>query len=198
MNSPTVAFESQSNTVAENGGVATITVIRGGDTNSAATVDYSPATTQQRAGIDYAATSGTITFDAGVTSQNITIPITDNSLLDGDRTINLTLSNPSNGLSINVQSPVALTIIDDEGLIATTSAFGRSVVLGNVNVTYASVTSDGFTSAIPINSDSAGPAPDGYTIIGPAYDITTSATYTAPVNVCFNLSSITDQSTFRT
>ena len=117
-------------------------------------------------------------------------------MLDGDRTINLTLSNPSNGLSINVQSPVALTIIDDEGFIPTTSAFARSVVLGNVVVTYASVTADGFTSAIPINSDSAGPAPDGYTITGPAYDITTSATYTAPVNVCFNLPSITDQTTF--
>ena len=63
-------------------------------------------------------------------------------------------------------------------------------------MTYANVTTEGLTSAIPIDPNSAGPAPNGYTFIGPAYDITTSATYSAPVNVCFNLPQITDQTTF--
>jgi hypothetical protein len=58
------------------------------------------------------------------------------------------------------------------------------------------VTSDGLTTGIPIDPNSAGPAPNGYTITGPAFEIATSATYSAPVNVCFSLPAITNQVTF--
>jgi hypothetical protein len=70
------------------------------------------------------------------------------------------------------------------------------VTLGNLTITYADVTSNGLTTVVPIDPNSVGLAPNGYTITGPAYEISTSATYTAPVNVCFNLPSITDQTTF--
>jgi len=117
-------------------------------------------------------------------------------ILDGSRAFNLTLSNPGDGLSLSLPNQFALTILDDDGLSITAAGFARTVSIGNINVTYANVTTEGLTSAIPVDPNSAGPAPNGYTIIGPAYDITTSATYSAPVNVCFNLPQITDQTTF--
>jgi Calx-beta domain/Carboxypeptidase regulatory-like domain len=195
LNLPTVGFESEDNPVAENGGVTTVTVLRGGDAIGTDTVDYATSNGSAVAGTDYTATSGTLTFGDGVTSQTITIPIVDNSLLDGSRTINLTLSNPSNNLSIT-NNPVTLVITDDEGAAPTVTGPNRIVQLGNISVTYAAVTLAGTTFASPIDPNSVGSAPNGYTIVGPAYEIATSASYTAPVNVCISLPAITDPDVF--
>ena len=196
LETPTVAFEAQSNAVAENSGTATITVLRGGDANGTATVDYTTSDGSAHAGTDYTATSGTLTFGVGVTSQTITVPITDNALLDGDRTVNLTLSNPSTNLSIITDNPVTLVITDDEGAATTLAGPNRTVQLGNITVTYSTVTADGNTFVAAIDPNSVGAAPNGYTISGPAYEISTSVAYTAPVSVCISLPSISDPDIF--
>jgi hypothetical protein len=70
---------------------------------------------------------------------------------------------------------------------------------GLASVTFTQVTSIGDTTFTPINTpSSAGTPPIGYTIIGagPAYEITTTATYTSPLTVCFTVSSINDAATF--
>ena len=69
---------------------------------------------------------------------------------------------------------------------------------GNYRVTFGQVTSSGNTTFTPITPSSAGSAPPGYIILNnePAYDITTTASYTPPVTVCLRPSSINDQATF--
>ena len=72
-------------------------------------------------------------------------------------------------------------------------------VAGDANVTFDSVTQEGFTIFAPIQPPSAaGLPPAGYTILedAPAYDITTTATYSAPVTVCFTVSSIDNEEEF--
>jgi len=49
------------------------------------------------AGSDYTATSGTLMFGPGETTKMFTIPITDDTAVEGDETIALTLSNPTAG-----------------------------------------------------------------------------------------------------
>jgi hypothetical protein len=58
---------------------------------------------------------------------------------------------------------------------------------GGVDITFSGVASAGTTTVSRIPTSSAGTAPNGFVIGGIAYEITTSAAYTAPVTVCFNV-----------
>ena len=69
VNVQTVKFDSAVNQVFENGAVASVTVVRPSGTEGQVTVAYATSDGTARAGIDYTATSGTLTFADGVTSQ---------------------------------------------------------------------------------------------------------------------------------
>src|SRR5213076_1682392 len=76
---PVVQFSSGNYSVGEGGGNATLTVTRTGDVSGTSTVQYATANGSATAGSDYTATSGTLTFAPGVVSQDILVPITDDS-----------------------------------------------------------------------------------------------------------------------
>ena len=59
------------------------------------TVAYATADGTADAGDDYTATSGTLTFSAGTTSQTVAVEIADDIVNEGDETFTVTLSNPS-------------------------------------------------------------------------------------------------------
>ena len=69
---------------------------------------------------------------------------------------------------------------------------------GDASVTITQVLAAGDTTFTPIDPLSAGTTPPGYTILGTelAYDITTTAIYTPPVDVCFVVSSVNDPAQF--
>jgi len=99
------------------------TVVEGLATSQAYTVTLSAASSQSiivqyatsngtaTSGSDYTSTTGTLTFNAGITTQTITIPILNNSVNEADETFSLTLSNPTNALLGNTTS-VTTTITD--------------------------------------------------------------------------------------
>ena len=60
------------------------------------TVNYATANGTSLAGSDYTSTSGTLTFNAGVTSQVINIPILNDSLNETNETFTLSLTSPTN------------------------------------------------------------------------------------------------------
>ena len=64
------------------------------------------------AGADYTASSGTITFAPGVTSQNIPVAVLADAVDEVNETVTVTLSNPSE-VSLNDATGV-LTITDDD------------------------------------------------------------------------------------
>lgn len=110
---PIVQFSTVSYTVGESAGSAVITVSLFGTTNQTVTVDYATSDGTATAPSDYTATSGTLTFAPGVTSQTFSIPIVNDSVVESDETVNLTLSNPSNA-TLGI-STATLTIEDDDG-----------------------------------------------------------------------------------
>lgn len=70
--------------------------------------------------------------------------------------------------------------------------------LGAVSITFAGVSTAGTTTQIPIDPSSAGTLPGGYSFGAgfPAFEITTTAVYTAPMTVCLQVPSVSDEMIF--
>jgi len=111
-----VHFASATNSVAENGGSALITVVRENPAGGALSVEYATTNGTATAGSDYTAVSGTLQFPAGVMSTNFQVPILDDSLAEGNETVLLRLSQPSPNVLLATPSNAVLTIVDDDVL----------------------------------------------------------------------------------
>ena len=85
----------------EAAGTVSYEVTLSNPSSSTVTVDYATADIDTTAGLDYTAISGTLSFIPGVTSQTITVAITDDSLFESAEDYSVNLSNPSNA-TINV------------------------------------------------------------------------------------------------
>ncbi len=110
--------------VGEGDGHATITVTRSGDTGLAATVDYATADGSATAPSDYTATSGTLHFAAGETSAAIPVPITDDSVHEDDEAFSVTLSAPTEGVTLAAPTSTTVTIADNDQTTTNTTITG--------------------------------------------------------------------------
>jgi hypothetical protein len=110
-------FSSQVLSVNENAGTAVISVNRLNGATDTVTVDFATSNGTATAGSDYTATSGTLTFNQGETSKTFSVPIISDNVLEGDETINLTLSNPTGGAVLGVPTAV-LTIKNPQLFLA--------------------------------------------------------------------------------
>ena len=120
---------------------ATFTVLLSESVESSVTLEYATANGAAIAGEDYQATSGTLTFDPGVVSQMISVPVHGDAVIENDETFQLLLSNPVNAEL--ARAAALATIVDDDAPPAQTE-----VVF--------TVTDDwgaGFTGAIVILND---------------------------------------------
>ena len=109
-----LAFSNAAYTIGEDGGGVTITVTRTGGSDGAVSVDYATSDGTATAGSDYTATSGTLNFaDGDAASKTFTVAISQDAILEGNETVNLTLSNATGGAALG-QSSATLTIMDDE------------------------------------------------------------------------------------
>jgi len=75
-------------------------------------VSFNTADLTARAGVDYTATSGLLTFPPGTTSRQILVPILGDTVAEGNETFQIRLTNPI-GASFAGQ-PAVGTIIDDD------------------------------------------------------------------------------------
>ena len=105
----TVQLASASYSVTE-GAVATLTVTRTGSTLGTAMVSYTTSPVTAISGTDYTARTGTLVFGPGVTSQTITVPTSNDLLVEGQETFTVALSSPSPATSISLGSPAAATV----------------------------------------------------------------------------------------
>ena len=103
-------FAQSAYTVDEGGGDAVITLVRTGGSNGTVSVDFSTSDGSAKAGLDYTATNGTVTFIAGVFTNTFTIPILESSPLETNQTVTLTLSNPQGG-ALGSPKNAVLTIV---------------------------------------------------------------------------------------
>lgn len=116
-----VEFSNATYAVDENGASITLTVNRLDASQTDMSVDWSftggTATggAQEATGVDYLTyTAGTLQFFGGNTSLVISIPIVDDAVIEGDETIFLALSNPTNGGVLATNSTAVVTIHDIE------------------------------------------------------------------------------------
>jgi glucose/arabinose dehydrogenase len=109
----TVAFSDVKYKISEGQDQATITVNRTGATDQAVSVDYATSDDYAREGLDYVATSGTLTFKPGEASKTLTIPIKNDDLLELKESFNLTLNNP-NGIELGAKNTARLFIEDED------------------------------------------------------------------------------------
>jgi hypothetical protein len=84
------------------------------------TVQYSTANGTALAGSDYTATTGTLTFNPGVTSQTISIPILNDAVNEANETFTVKLTTPTNAI-LGGTATVTTTITDTLSASTTTT-----------------------------------------------------------------------------
>jgi len=107
-------FSGANYSLAENDGQALITVTRTGGTAGAVSVSYATAGGNATPGSDYTSVSGTLSFADGANSQTFNVPILDDSDYEGNETVGLALSGPTNGATLGVPASATLTISEDD------------------------------------------------------------------------------------
>jgi hypothetical protein len=107
-------FSAATYSVAENGVVASIEVVRTGGADGTVTVDYETGNGSAVAGADYTATSGTLAFGPGVTSRRFDVAIIDDAAYEGNETVNLKLGNPTGGATLASPNAAVLSIVEND------------------------------------------------------------------------------------
>src|SRR5207302_86120 len=90
---------------------------------------------------------------------------------------------------LDIAFPTTQTAFTNAGSNVTTTA-------GDATITFTNVSGEGTTTVTPIEPSSSGPPLPNYSLVGPAFNITTAATTTGPYNVCISVPYITDQAAF--
>jgi len=108
-------FSSATYSVGEGAGHATLAVERSGGESGAASVHYATADGTGKAGLDYTATSGTLSWaDGDGANKTFSVPILNRHLTGPTRSVNLALSSPS-GASLGSPATAVLNIADNTG-----------------------------------------------------------------------------------
>ncbi|WP_242056395.1 S-layer family protein [Nostoc sp. FACHB-152] len=116
----TLAFSSANYSINEDGTANTVvTITRTGGTNGEVSVTLTPSNGTATAPDDYSNTPITVTFANGETSKTVSIPIVNDTVYEQTETINLTLSNPTNGAALGTQTTAAISIIDNDAVPGT-------------------------------------------------------------------------------
>jgi len=159
-----IQFSATNYTVSEDGGSATISAQRTGDPSAQVMVDYVTSDGTATAGANYLATSGTLTFASGQIIATFNVTIIDDTIGQGDQTVNLTLRNPQGGAVLGTRRTATLTIVDNEPSInfsATTYTVKEDKGPAVVTVTR-SGPSVGTVTARVTTSDGTATAPADY------------------------------------
>ena len=129
---PTVDFGNSSSSGAEDISTVALTVYLSAASSNNITVNYAVTGTATGSGTDYTLANDTLTISAGATSGTITIAgIVDDEAVEGNETVILTLSGPSNAV-LGTDSVHTYTINDNDGIptvefSASTSADSEAV-----------------------------------------------------------------------
>ena len=143
----------------ENGGTATITVVRRGGSANAYSVQYATSDNTALAGANYVSTTGTLTWlDGDTTNKTFAVALIDNAVTNGPLLVNLTLANATNttlGASVPLTNlaTAILTILDNEsgpGQIGfSVSTYTANEQDGSVTITV--IRTNGASGAMAVN-----------------------------------------------
>jgi hypothetical protein len=109
-----VQFGATGYSVSEAASSATITVKRSGPLSETVTVHYEASDGSARAGSDYGATTGDLVFGPGVVLRTFAVPIVRDTLVEGNQTVILSLSDPTGNAALGLPNTAVLTIVDND------------------------------------------------------------------------------------
>ena len=135
-------FQVTSQNVLENAGIAHIIVRRVGGTTGTVTVHYTTVEGTAQAGTEFTAIAGTLEFADGQSTAQIDVAILDNLFSGANKSLQVQLSNPTDGATLGSSSLLTLTIQNDEPTQAGPStvqfsqtSYSASVAAGQLVVT---------------------------------------------------------------
>ncbi|MEO7558213.1 MAG: Calx-beta domain-containing protein [Gammaproteobacteria bacterium] len=150
-----------------NPALATITVTRAG-TSGAVSVNYATRNGTAVAGSDYTSSSGTLIWATGdATAKTFTVPIINDTLVEANETVSLSLNNPGGAVLGTVSSSTLTIVNDDVAVVSGGSTLQFSGPSFGVNESkglgYITVTRSGTSGAVSVKySTSNGTALTGY------------------------------------
>ena len=166
-----VSFNQRASSGNESVTPANLSVSLSGASTQTVTVNYAvTGGTATGGGVDYTLSGGTLTFNPGETGKAISIAIVDDSLVEANETIEVTLSNPTNA-TLGANTVHTYTINDNES--KPTVFFNQTASSGNESVTPANLSvslSGASTQTVTVNY-----AVTGGTATGGGVDYTLSA-----------------------
>lgn len=123
----TLSFGAASYSAGEGSGSVAITVTRAQGTSGEVSVDYAAngGTASERT--DFTTFVGTLRFLNGETSKPLTLLLTEDGFVDGNKTINLVLSNPK-GAILGGQSISTVTITDNDTTPSSTNPINQTAI----------------------------------------------------------------------
>jgi hypothetical protein len=153
-----VGFSASTSTAAESAGTVNIPVTLSAASANTVTVEYViNGGTALAAGIDYSLTPGVLTFAPGVTTQNIPVLISDDTLKEASETVILLLVNPANA-RLGTSSHT-LTITDNDAPPGVTVGFAGTTGSGLESQSPAPLT-------VALSTAQAGPVTVNYAVTG--------------------------------
>jgi subtilisin family serine protease len=146
----TVTYSSVSSYVHENVGSAIVSIRLNDVSSQPVTVDYATADGTAVAGSDYVATSGTLTFAPGDTTETLSVAVVDDVLPEANETLLLSLRNPANA-GLGSPYTATLSIYANDAL-----TFGSSAYFMQENAGVATITVKlSGPSSLPVSVDFA-------------------------------------------
>ncbi|MDF5707990.1 MAG: DUF4347 domain-containing protein [Nostoc sp. S4] len=131
-NAPSISIADKSGS--EDSGSLAFTVKLSNASNNVITVDYNTSNDTAIASGDYTPVTGTLTFNPGVTSQTITVPIVDDFVVESSKRFFVNLTNPTNATIADNQANGTITDDDIAGFsISPTTALVTSEAGGSAN-----------------------------------------------------------------
>lgn len=111
-----------------------ITVTRG-DSANAASVMYAATPGTAAAAADFVPVTGTLNFASGQSSQSFLVTVAADSEIEGDETVNLTLSNPTGGV-LGAPDTATLIIVDDRAVTAPSNLIAAAASPSSIVLTW--------------------------------------------------------------
>jgi hypothetical protein len=173
--------------VAENGGMLTVTVDRVGGSAGAVSVDFNTQAGTATDGLDYTGTAGTLSWvDGDAVAQDINVTILDDLTYEGDEDFAIILTNPSGAplIALGTPSVAVATILEDEPApnvapVANddTTEIQRGTTLTNYNIVANDEDSDGTINAASVFITTGGITQRGGSVVS---NDDGTITYTTP------------------
>jgi len=177
--------------------VATFNVLLSPASSQTVTVNYATANNTASAGSDYVATSGTLTFTPGQTSQPVNVTINGETVFEPNETFNVNLSGATNATIADAQGVGTITNDDTQPAISINDVSVAEGNAGTSNAGFAVSLSNASSQTITVNFATA----NDTAIAGTHYVSTsgtltfTPGTTTQPVSVQVNGDLLNEEAT---